>query len=105
MTELEATNEMTRSDVAEFLREFAVQLDTAGPTTDAPAEADSNRVTFMVGSESATIDPPEMVRFEVEVDADGSLVGDDVEHEVEFELAWTTDGTEADEPQVEPEIK
>lgn len=99
MTELESQQELSRSAVADYLREFAAQLDTASPGgTAAGGEADS-RVTFLIGDDSATIDPPETVKFEVEVETDDSLIGDEVEHEVEFELSWTAEASEStDEP-------
>lgn len=109
MTEIEAEREMTRTEVADYLREFAAQLDTSEAVSESRSpherDGDDHRVTFMVGSDSATIDPPETVTFEVEVESDSSLVGSGVEHEVEFELAWQTEATDESEDEAELEIE
>lgn len=101
MTEIESEREMSRTEIADYLREFATQLDT---TRGDPArsEAGDNRVTLLVGDDSATIDPPEMVMFEIEVESDGSLVGNEVEQSLEFELSWTVESSpEGDEPELD----
>lgn len=99
---------MTRSEVADYLREFAAQLDTGvagtGHATYDETAQDDSRITFMVGDDSQTIDPPKTVRFEVAIDSDSSLVGNEVEHEVAFELGWTAERTD-DEEQDALEIK
>lgn len=98
MTEIESTQELSRAAVADYLREFAAQLDTSTPERPAESGAADSRVTLLIGDRSATIDPPETVTFEVEVETDDSLIGDEVEHEVEFELSWTAEAAaEADE--------
>lgn len=97
MTEIASSQEMTRNEVAEYLRAFAAELDTTtleqggetGPHHD--AEPHDPRVTFMVGTDSATIDPPDELSFGVAVESDGSFVGTDRDHEVSFELSWQTD--------------
>lgn len=102
MSELESTQELSRSAVADYLREFAAQLDTASPGGTEVRGQDDSRVTFLVGDDSATIDPPETMTFEVEVETDHSLVGSEVEHEVEFELSWTTEASdESDEAELD----
>lgn len=91
MTEIEAKQEMTRAEVADYLRDFAAQLDTSEGSPDARVQRerdDDHRVTFMVGNDSATINPPKTITFEVEVESEGSLIGEGAEQEVEFELAW-----------------
>lgn len=97
MTEIEAEHEMSRTEVADYLREFASQLDRTQSGYDSDPhqrEDDDGRVTFMVGSDSATIDPPERVTFEVEVDSDSSLIGGGEEYEVEFELSWEVESSD-----------
>ena len=95
MSEIETEREMTRAEVADYLREFAEQLDRSGPEIPASEEqTDDGRVTLLVGDDSATINPPETVVFEIEVDSDSSLVGTDVEESVAFELTWRVEDTE-----------
>lgn len=95
MTEIEAEREMTRDEVADYLREFADQLDRTGP--EIPTDdvgTDDGKVTLVVGNDSATINPPETVVFEIEVESDTSLVGTDVEESVEFGLTWRAEDIE-----------
>ena len=113
MTEIEAERDMTRSEVAEYLREFADQLDRSGPggrsdrpgpnigadeegaaTGGAATDPGDGKVTLIVGNDSATINPPEDVRFEIEVESDSSLVGTGVEESVSFEVTWRAEQTE-----------
>jgi hypothetical protein len=98
MSEIEAEMKMTRGEVANYLREFAKQLDPLGEgreTADYESrDQDDRRVTFMVGEDSATIKPPETVTFEIEVDSDTALIGSRTTYEVMFELAWETDTTD-----------
>lgn len=108
MTAIESRQEMTRSEVAEYLRAFAAQLDPSDDVLE-PGATDGDgadrRVTLMVGNDSATINPPETVTFEVEIDSERSLIGSGTEREVEFELAWETEEVESDEQPAELEIK
>ncbi|MBV0901923.1 amphi-Trp domain-containing protein [Halomicroarcula salina] len=101
MTTLESERQMTRDEIAEYLHEFATQLDsdstTSAPTLSGGSDEDDTRITFMVGNESQTIDPPESMAFEVEVESDSSLVGTGTETEVEFELSWTNEPSDEDE--------
>lgn len=105
MTELESTRELTRADVADYLREFAAQLDAStavpDPIPERDREDDDGRVTFVVGDDSATINPPDRVTFDVEVESDPSLVGSEVEHEVTFGLSWQTEATDEGEGNLE----
>ncbi|WP_254273133.1 amphi-Trp domain-containing protein [Haloarcula marina] len=104
MSQLDSSHEMTRSEVAEYLREFAAQLDTAegeaAPTPGQPNRRDARpndgRVTFMVGSDSTTINPPDHLTFEVEVDSDTSFVGGERRQAVDFELTWDVEEDEDD---------
>lgn len=59
----------------------------------------------MVGNTSATINPPDTITFEIVVDSDTSLNGNEAEHEVEFELTWRGDETDVDEGEEELENK
>lgn len=104
MTEIESVQELTRTEIADYLRAFATQLDTSPPGTGTqpPEGEDDHRVTLLVGEDSATIDPPERITFEVEVETEEALMGNTVEHEIEFELSWQTEPTdEADEKELD----
>lgn len=102
MTEIEAEREMTRAEVAEYLREFADQLESSGPeiphaegttNSESGTDAGDGKVTLVVGNDSATINPPETVAFEIEVESDSSLVGTGVEESVAFEVTWRAEET------------
>ena len=125
MHELETEREMTRAAVADYLREFADQLDgstrtddapsgfdvpttDATPTDSAPARTDDRerardgddaggKITLMVGNDSATINPPGTLGFEVDVETDDSFVGSDAERSVEFTLTWDAEAVEQDD--------
>lgn len=108
MTEIEAEQQMSRSEVADYLREFADQLDTSRIASEGISrdeDEDDPRVTFMIGNDSATINPPETVQFEVSVESESSIIGESGEQEVEFELAWETEAAEEREGEEELEIK
>lgn len=132
MTELEAERNMSRVEVAEYLRQFADKLDTSDSTRPtgahstidiqdesdednqtqagdeaATGETESSRewseneretateespsagkMTFMVGNESTTINPPDTVTFEMMVDSDSSLIGSETGRTASFTLHW-----------------
>ncbi|WP_435335722.1 amphi-Trp domain-containing protein [Haloarchaeobius sp. TZWWS8] len=158
MSEIETRQELTRTEVAAYLREFAAQLDqtettsqsggmqgsiptdspdiTSGDTDSGATPADGTvegsepapheqtepaasgqndtatneqaepaaegqttkqdgRVTFLVGNDSATINPPENVAFDVAVGSDSSLMEMSEQREVGFTISWDA----ADEPE------
>lgn len=111
MTEIDSTREMTRSEVAEYLRAFAAELDTAtlerppGNGTRRDVDPDDPRVTFMVGDDSATINPPEQLSFEVAVESDDPLVGSERDYEVSFELSWQAEQSDDSERNPELEVR
>ncbi|WP_049972291.1 amphi-Trp domain-containing protein [Haladaptatus cibarius] len=116
MAELEAEFEKSRSEIASYLREFATKLDaneasltesggrthhsteTASPTdsvdggTEQPSETrSSEKVTILVGNDSATVNPPETLSFSVAVDSDSSLMESGAEESVSFTLRWASE--------------
>jgi hypothetical protein len=113
MTELDAVQESTRNEVAQYLHKFAEQLETttspmgtplpdSGGTHEASTDEDrgvgpDGKVTLVVGNESATINPPESVDFTVKVDDDDSLVGGESERRLDFSLQWDAPAVEADD--------
>jgi hypothetical protein len=122
MAELESEGTKTRGGVADFLREFADELDqadrrlaeggrtraaseerqtagTADETDHEAAEADhpedANRITLLVGGDSATVVVPEEVEFDVEVDSRSPMLGSGVRQEIDFRLSWDVSDPEA----------
>lgn len=101
MVELETEGELTRSEVAAFLREFADELDIGAidrdrerfdgerrdeSTDEAPLE--SERITFIVGGDSATVTVPNTVEFDVEVESRSPMLSSSVSQEIDLELKW-----------------
>lgn len=110
MTELSSVQESTRSEVAQFLREFATQLESseavvgdhyaesdAGASPEERKRTPDGKVTLTIGNESATINPPETVEFGVEVGDDDPLVGGETERRLEFALAWDAEAVVEDD--------
>ncbi|WP_224270453.1 hypothetical protein [Haloprofundus salinisoli] len=161
MTELETSRELSRAEVAAYLREFADELDrqsdgttqhgdeahptetpnrTTGGSTDSQttgttdatrtsrnspdtatttedntvdtaeatssdaadgnrshADTDYRKVTFLVGNDSATINPPETVSFDVAVDSDSSLMEAGTRERVDFSISWDADSVPEDD--------
>lgn len=130
MPELETEGEMTRGEVADFLREFADELDEGDRQWERieAAEGDeysdrtqyeerdddheaygeddeldehgdripdealgSNRLTLIVGGDSATVTVPETLEFDVEVESRSPMLSSDVKQEISFELSWMLD--------------
>lgn len=48
----------------------------------------AGKMTFMVGNESTTINPPDTVTFEVTVDSESSLIGSETGRTARFALHW-----------------
>jgi hypothetical protein len=101
MVELESDGEMTRSEVAAFLREFAHELDNGdlegnretlredhGETSGNERMRDPKRMTFIVGGDSATVVVPDTLNFEVEVESRSPMFGSGVSQEIELDLSW-----------------
>lgn len=117
MSDLQTERQATREEVADYLREFADQLDGGGATdagnrnrdrtgtetasTDAsagntPTAHPAGKVTLLVGNDSATINPPREVTFGVEVGSDSSLMSGDAEI-VEFRMHWDANDVPRDD--------
>jgi hypothetical protein len=116
MAKLDATHEKTRAEIAQYLREFAEKLDTgvsgAAGSTGAIGEPDRSpdaagsddrtdagadrKITVVAGNDSATINPPETLAFDVSVDTDSGLLEGD-EQSATFTLRWDRDHVEADD--------
>lgn len=132
MAEVEAEREMSRTEVAAYLHEFADKLggerpaggETSGEQpsngefieapgnetdTEESSSDDTDRgteettqgerggnVTFTVGNESATVNPPDTVRFEMAVDSTSGMLESSARETVEFALHWDTEETDED---------
>lgn len=99
MVELDSEGEMTRSEVAVFLRKFADELVGSPSDRDRDREQRSEefagedslepqQVTLIVGGDSATLTVPNSVAFHVEVDSRSPMLGSGVSQEIDFELSW-----------------
>lgn len=143
MAELETEREMSRSEVAAYLRTFAEKLEMGTPTSttqsdrglemeresnkqsgDEPNEkntreqinttgeepndprhrsesavdyGDPGKITFIVGNESATINPPETVHFEMAIGSDSTLLDAATSETVEFVIHWNRDDVTNDD--------
>lgn len=150
MAEIETSRELSRADVAAYLREFADQLDAKGTheaaettrsdrertnpaetrpddrTTATDVTSDTGRdrsaerseptgrdvertddggadvghrtkydkVTFYVGDDSATINPPETMTLDVAVDSDSAMLVSASRRSVDFHLEWDADAVD-----------
>lgn len=99
MVELESEGELTRGEVALFLREFADEINE--DTFDMKQSQDEHqeeftdedllepkRITLIVGGDSATVTVPETVEFDIEVESRSPMFSSGVHQEIEFELSW-----------------
>ncbi|WP_254768204.1 amphi-Trp domain-containing protein [Salinilacihabitans rarus] len=86
-TELEFERDLSREEIADRLETFATNLRGSDP------------LEFELGDETATIDPPETVGFELELEDEPGDEG--VERSLEIELEWLRGDDE--EPLPEPE--
>jgi hypothetical protein len=122
MASFDSSQERTRAEIADYLREFADELDPAGRSTNGGADdatlessghetgraneaatSDDDReqssgagekVTVIAGNDSATINPPRTCTFDVAVDTDSDLLSTGAERRASFTIRW-------DEEQVE----
>lgn len=85
MNEFELEQEQSRAEVAAYLRKLADGLEQ------------DNKLTFILGDESATINPPENVHFRMETKANSSWLGGDEGQSFIVELGWEADEVESDE--------
>lgn len=67
---------------------------TSGETTQGEH---GGKVTLTVGNDSATVNPPDTVRFEMAVDSTSGMLESSARETVEFALHWDTDATEEDD--------
>ncbi|ELZ80895.1 hypothetical protein C453_18200 [Haloferax elongans ATCC BAA-1513] len=85
MGELETEELMSRAEIANYLREFADQLDGDG---DVSLELDGRGVTMS---------PAEPITFKLEGESDWSQGDTEAKQSIEFELVWWRAATTAEE--------
>ncbi|KAB1193067.1 amphi-Trp domain-containing protein [Haloferax sp. MBLA0076] len=85
MGELETEAEMTRTEIASYLRELADQLDGDGA------------VTLELGGQQVSLTPTDPVTFKLEGESDWSHGDTEAKQSIEFELVWWTAAETADE--------
>lgn len=97
MVELESEGEMTRTQVASFLRRLADELGdgtAGGELTEAELEEgertthEHKEITFVINGESATVTMPNVVNFDVEVESRSPMFRSGINQEIEMELSW-----------------
>lgn len=157
MAEIDTKGRMTRTEVADFLREFADELDdrtTGTGVRDDPSDVvarddttraeirdrdertdrgegataqyddadvettgrkrgedtdthgdremvDAERVTLVIGGDSATVTVPEMVEFDIEVSSRSPMFSSGVNQEIEFDLSWEIENLEERERSID----
>ena len=126
MADVETEREMSRTEVAEYLHTFANRFggaDTNDRTHGASADTESanadsaeafvgdstddetdgttrehgGSVTFTVGGESTTVNPPETVQFRLAVDSTSGMLESGEHETVAFTLEWDSEPTEDDD--------
>jgi amphi-Trp domain-containing protein len=85
MGELETEAEMTRTEIATYLREFADQLDGEG------------EVALELGGQQVSMTPSGPITFKMEGESDWSEGDAEAKQSIEFELVWRQSATTADE--------
>ncbi|WP_410766385.1 amphi-Trp domain-containing protein [Haloferax sp. DFSO60] len=85
MGELEIQAQLSRAEVAMYLREFADQLDGDGD------------VTLELGGQRVTMTPSNPVTFKVEGESDWESGSAEAKQSIEFELVWWQQAATAEE--------
>lgn len=85
--EIEFEQDTSRTEVADQMESLAEQLREDGP------------FDITLGDRTVTLDPPATVEFEIEIEDEGDVIGDDVERSLELELEWDTREGEAELPE------
>jgi len=85
--EIEFERDTSRDEVANQLEAFADHLRGDEP------------IRMTIEERSFTVDPPDTVEFEIEVEDEGETIGEDVERSIELEIEWETREDEAELPE------
>lgn len=85
MGELETEEQKSRTEIAEYLRDLADQLDGGG------------ELTLQLGGKEVLLDPVDPVTFKLEGESDWSEGDTEAKQSVEFELVWRREARSADE--------
>lgn len=107
MVELDSAGELSTSEVAQFFRQFADEIDgnqavtghrpdDEGLTQESThGETDGRRrMTLIVGGDSATVTVPDRMEFEIDVGSRSPLLGSGVNQEVDINLSWQVENPE-----------
>jgi amphi-Trp domain-containing protein len=81
----ESESDMSREEVAAYLRQFADSVEGGGD------------VTLRAGDQSVTMRPPGRMEFEIKAEREG-LAGEPGELSIELELEWDEDDGDGDGP-------
>lgn len=76
MGELETEEQKSRTEIAEYLRDLADQLDGGG------------ELTLQLGGKEVSLDPVDPVTFKLEGESDWSEGDTEAKQSIEFELVW-----------------
>lgn len=84
MHDFDLEQDQTREEAADYLQNLADGL------------RQGSKMTFVVGDESATINPPMNLRLRMETSEDSSWLGGDEGRSFVVELGWELDEVDAD---------
>ena len=96
MATIDSERNLSRNDIAEYLREFADELETETIPASSDDPVAGQKMTLVSGNQSTTINPPTDLDFIVRVDDNSSLMDDDTRR-VSFELEWNHADVPADD--------
>ncbi|WP_272942289.1 amphi-Trp domain-containing protein [Halogranum rubrum] len=90
-TNADRTAETTRESTSKPTGTETTETTDNHDDTTADHARKYDRVTFFVGNDSTTINPPETVTFEAAVDSDSAMLTSTSRRSVDFHLEWDTD--------------
>lgn len=93
------TDRTTENDAASSESETTAATDEVDGTdqrSQTEPESANKRVTFTLGNDSATVNPPETIEFEVAVDSTAGMLESGSHETVTFTLQWDAEATDDD---------
>ena len=88
MSELETEEQKSRTEIADYLRTLADQLEEGGD------------VTLELGNKSVALNPNNPITFKLEGESDWSSGDTEAKQSIEFELVWWREATTPEEGQL-----
>lgn len=85
MAELETEEESTRSEVANYLRDLADQLESGG------------NVSLELGQQAVSLNPADPITFKLEGESEWTQGDPQAKQSIEFELVWRRDIPEGED--------